>query len=195
MRGARNLQRQLRRLVQRYGVRHSAPTHVPLAPPPDHDASLILEGMGSSPTLDCDRTRFAAFCFGASLPATLPLFIEHDTERQVGTVTLSYDAQGALRARTSPLTGDARRYNAFSISAKIIQYGIHDADHRSFFAEVTQAELTEVSLTTHPHLDTARVLQRLRPNPQAEFYNQAQRGFEIIGRKLALIHSQMEVRR
>jgi hypothetical protein len=195
MRGAKNLQRQLRRLNQRYGVRNEAPKHIPLASPPDHDASLILEGIASSPILDCDRTRFAAYCFGATLPAQLPLLIEHDPERRCGTATVSYDAHGALRVRTSALSGDARRYSAFSIGAKIIQYGIHDADHRSYFAEVVAAELTEVSLTTHPHLSAALVLQRLRPNPQVEFYNAAQRGFEIIGRKLALIQSQMEARR
>ena len=60
---------------------------------------------------------------------------------------------------------------------------------------VTAAELTECSLTEYPHLDAARVLQRLRPNPQVEFYTHAQRGFENIGRQLAIIQSQMEARR
>ena len=182
MRGAGNLQRQLKVLARRHGVAwSSAPCRISLIAPPDHP-TLILEGVASSPDIDRDRTRFAPRCFGSHLTATLPLFIEHDATRPAGTATLSYDAQGALRVRTSPITGDARRYGAFSIGAKIIRYEIHDADRRSFYAEVTQAKLTECSFTQHPHLDAARVIQRTRPAPMNEFYDHAQQYFATLSR-------------
>jgi hypothetical protein len=192
MRGANNLQRQLRVLEQRHNVTLSGPHRVPLTSQPDHP-TLILEGIASTSAIDIDRVSFAPFCFGPSLPASLPLLLEH--QRPAGTATLSYDAQGGLRVRTSPLSGDAARYAAFSIAVRNIQFHLRHADRKDFHFTVTAAELTECSLTEYPHLDAARVLQRLRPNPQVEFYTHAQRGFENIGRQLAIIQSQMEARR
>ena len=141
MRGSINLQNQLRALATRHGITLSSPCRVPLTAPPDTDTALILEGIASSPTLDRDRTLFVARCFG-TLPATLPLLVEHDAARPAGTATLRYDdANGALRVRTSALSGDARCYPAFSISARILNYNIHDADSRHFHFAVTAAEL------------------------------------------------------
>ena len=179
MRGASNLQRQLLVLARRHGVTRLAPCRLPLTSPPDHD-TLILEGIASAPTLDVDRTRFAPYCFGASLPTSLPLLIEHDAARPAGVAAPYYDPQGTLRVRTSPLSGVARQFPAFSIGARIIHYQIHDADRRSFNFEVTQAELTEISLTQHPHLDAARVLQRMRPAAMAEFYGHAQSHIAVL---------------
>ena len=111
MRGANNLQRQLAVLAQKHGVSSSSPCRVPLTAPPEHP-TLILEGIASTSAIDVDRVSFAPFCFGASLPASLPLLIEHD--RPAGTAVVNYDSQGGLRVRTSPLTGEARLFGAFS---------------------------------------------------------------------------------
>ena len=125
-------------------------------------------------------------CFG-TLPTSLPLLIEHDATRPAGTATPYYDAQGNLRVRTSPLSGDARRYGAFSIGARIIQYTIHDADRRSFFAEVTAAALIEISLTQHPHLTSALVVNRMRPAARAEFFDLMRKRVDALTQITALI--------
>jgi hypothetical protein len=183
--GAINLQRQLAQLAARHGVTLSQPCRVPLvSTPPDHDA-LILEGIASAPEIERDRTRFLPRCFGV-LPATLPLFLEHDAARPAGTATLRYDDTGRLRIRAT-VSGEARRFGAFSIGARILQADIHDADSRDFYAEITQAELTEISLTTTPHLATALVLNRMPPSANAAFYGAMQEYFQRVSQVVALL--------
>jgi len=185
MRGAASLTRQLVILARRYGITLAAPARLPLAPPPTHP-SLILEGIASAPEIDVDRVRFAPFCFGKSLPASLPLLIEHS--RPAGTATVHYDQQGILRVRTSPLSGDNARFPAFSIGARNIQFSIVDADYRSsFHANVTSAELTEISATQYPHLPAARVLKRTPPAASDAFHDLMLRKVDALSRLTALM--------
>jgi len=185
MPGAASLTRQLVVLSRRHGVPTSPPSRLPLAPPPTHP-SLILEGIASAPDIDVDRVRFAPFCFGKSLPASLPLLIEHN--HPAGTATVHYDSQGTLHCRTSPLSGDAARYPAFSIGARVLQYSIVDADYRSsFHAEVLAAELTEISLTQYPHLPAARVLQRTPPAASDAFHDLMLRKVDALSRLTAVL--------
>jgi hypothetical protein len=184
VRGATNLQRQLTVLADRHRVTLSSPRHVPKTALPNQD-KLILEGVASSDKIDCDRVRFQPFCF-SSLPE-LPLLIEHDAARPVGTAVLTYDAAGGLRVRTSPLAGEARTYSAFSIAVRDISYDLCDIERRSFYAQITSAELTECSLSEYPHNGAALVLNRMRGSAQAEFYGAAQQYFAKLTEIVALI--------
>jgi hypothetical protein len=93
------------------------------------------------------------------------------------------------------VSGEARRFGAFSVGAKIIHYTIKDADSTHFFAEVTRAELNEVSLTEHPHLDCARVITRRQPAAMGEVYALLAQRVDRLSQVVALMRSmQMEAR-
>ena len=157
---------------------------MPLAPPPAHN-SIIIAGVASSSAVDIDRVSFVPFCFGSQLP-TVPLLVEHDSSRSAGTVAPTYDAAGALHVRAT-VTGEARRYGAFSVSASNIQFKLVHPDRRDFYAQITSATLTEISLTEFPHLPTALILNRMPGDARGEFYDLMARRVNLVSQLIPII--------
>ena len=51
--------------------------------------------------------------------------------------------------------------------------------------------MTEISLTQYPHLDAARVLDRMRPCAQAEFFGVAQQYFMKLTQIITLLQKEV----
>jgi hypothetical protein len=102
-----------------------------------------------------------------------PLLFDHLAEQPAaGSVDwLSYDDKGQLLVRATVSHPTAKRCQHFSVGAKVREYKIHDNGKGDFFAEITRAELTDISLTPTPVNPKAIVIRRSRPSPPAQFYS------------------------
>jgi phage head maturation protease len=137
----------------------------------DPGAPVILSGLASTGDQDGEHCRFASRAFGDVSLARVPLLYDHDPDQVAGTVDdLHYDSDGRLVATVTAGHPLARRCSAFSIGARIRSYVIHDNGPGKFFAEITKAELTDLSLVPRPVNPQARVLSRRPPCPQAMFW-------------------------
>jgi uncharacterized protein len=98
--------------------------------------------------------------------AGLPLYWQHDPTRRIGTVeTLSEDARGlrviaALNESAKPL-GDLQPGQGLSFGYRV------RAKKNGTYRELTELDLLEVSLVSHPMQPLARVLA-VSPSPSGE---------------------------
>jgi Caudovirus prohead serine protease len=159
----------LRTLMQRHGVRPN-PVKIPLLDAVDHP--MLLEGYCSTDDVDHERCKFRPYAFGYPLRKScraVPLLYRHDPNQVAGEIVdLEYDELGNLQVWTKVTHPLAKRTGAFSIGATILDYTICDADSPDFYALVTQAELTEISLTDNPSNPFALVMDRHRHPPAVE---------------------------
>ena len=159
------------RLMRRHSV-VSDPLSIPLAPPTDH--AQVLEGYASTTDLDLDRVKIRPYAFGWPLliREMPPLYHKHDASQVAGEIEdLSYDDRGNLLVRARVDHPQARRCGAFSIGATVVAYEMKNADRPDFFALITQADLTEISLTDAPANPRALVLRRHRVSALSGFYD------------------------
>jgi Caudovirus prohead serine protease len=168
---ALEMKMRLANLAERHRVKQTA-IRVPLTEPTDHP--MCLSGYASTSDIDLQRTKFRAYCFGypLTLRAMPPLYLKHDSASPAGLVEkLSYDAKGLLLIEAQVTHELARRCGAFSISARVLDYEIKDADSASYHALVTSAEICEVSLTDVPANPNALVKNRVPQFAGGDFYS------------------------
>ena len=102
----------------------------------------------------------------------MPLLYDHNAAEPAGTIDeLRYDAAGNLTVRATVTHAKAKRCNAFSIGGKVRAYTIKNADSPNFYAAVSRAELTDVSLVECPVNPRALVQSRQRQAPPVEFWD------------------------
>lgn len=121
----------------------------------------------------------------------------HDESQPAGIITnLGYDKSGHLRicAHTDVM---ARRCNAFSVGARILEYSIVDADNANFHALISSAEICEISLTDRPANPQALVRSRDRAvmgeyiKTLHDHSDLAIRGVRVIQRQLEMLQQMM----
>lgn len=185
---------QLSRLQRAHGVTVH-PVTIQLAQPTDR--AQVLSGYAATTTRDLQHQQFGGWAFGAvHRYAPPPLYYKHDQMREVGTIdSLSYDAAGALLITATVPDPLARRANAFSVGATVVDYELVNADTPNFHALIRNATLDEISLTDTPANPAARVTHRRDVCARTELYEHAQQYFARLSQGLALLQSQMEVRR
>jgi hypothetical protein len=149
----------IKRLQRQYNVAPVAHA-IPLAPAVDYP--VIVEGLASTGHLDGDRTKVSPFAFGLLRP--VPLLFKH--REPAGSVeAISYTADGAVWIKARVTHYGAKMCGAFSIACRVLQYQIVQGP--DFHAVITDAELTEVSLTDVPSNIYCTVQNRY---PSADFY-------------------------
>jgi hypothetical protein len=163
----------LKQLAVRHGVAPQS-TKLPLFDPSEFP--MIMEGYCSTAEhVDADRTKFRPFCFGY-LPFVFrngypPLHLKHDCSREVGKIDqLSYDDFGSLCCWTTVTDPMAKRMPAFSIAATVNAFELVNEDTPDFFALITSASISEVSLTDIPANRFAKVMDRYRQNPHTKTF-------------------------
>jgi hypothetical protein len=157
---------QLRRLFERHNLSLEVKP-LPLAAPVEA-ASLRLMGWAATPDIDATRTAFRAGCFGESCSAicgTLPLLLKHDPNIVAGTIDrLEADSRGALLVTATVTHPLAMRMPGFSIGCAVRKFTVHNPDSVTFYAEVEEAVLQEISLVDQPANRRATVTERWQPN-------------------------------
>jgi hypothetical protein len=115
---------------------------------------------------------FAPKCFGPLAGIKVPLLHEHEGKPVGSIVLLSYrERDAALLVRAEVECRIAQCAPAFSIGCHIRDYVIHNPDSPAFRAEVTAAELTDISLTRSPFNPAALVLSRGPVPPPVAFHS------------------------
>jgi hypothetical protein len=151
----------IKRLQRQYDVTPVAHA-IPLSPAVDYP--VIVEGLASTGHLDGDRAKVSPFAFGLLRP--VPLLYKH--REPAGSVeAISYTADGAVWIKARVTHYGAKMCGAFSVACRVLQYQILNADSADFHAVITNAELTEVSLTDVPSNIHCTVQSRY---PSADFY-------------------------
>ena len=139
----------LQRLQRQHGVTPT-PCILPLAPATP--GPVLVEGRATTGDVDRDRTRIRAYCLGYPLPRYcrgVPLLFRHEAKQPAGEILdLSYDERGALKVFARVTHPVAARCGAFSVTLGIDAFALHDADSPAFYAQVNQARLIEISLTS-----------------------------------------------
>lgn len=132
------MQIELKRLALRHDAAEPKPCFVPLAAPVDY--VIEITGLASTTDIDLSRQRFRAYAFnnpclllsGYPLPK---LLYKHDESQIAGTIqSLGYDDRGNLRICAEVTHDLAKRCNAFSIGARILEYSLVDTDTENFHA-------------------------------------------------------------
>jgi hypothetical protein len=122
----------LARLAQQHRLALPEPCILPLSEPVD--GPVIIEGIAAATSVDLERTRFRRYAFPI-LPWSKdfpPLLFRH-TEQVAGeVVSLEYDTEGQLRVRAVVDHPLAKRCAGLSVSARVIEYEICDADSESY---------------------------------------------------------------
>ena len=175
------MQLELASLMRRHG--YTAKPHiVPLAAPSDH--AVEISGLAATTDIDLGRQKFRGWAF--SNPCLLlsnypkpPLYWRHDETRTVGEITtLKFDHRGQLQISARVDDPLARRANAFSVGAKVLEYSLVDDDTENFHALITRAEICEISLTDRPCNPNAVVRSRDRA---------------VMGEYLKTLHTQSDL--
>jgi phage head maturation protease len=161
--------------------------------------------LASTTNLDLSRQKFRAYAFNNPCLlirdyAVPKLLFKHDESQIAGVInSLSYDNRGNLRIRAEVTHPLAARCNAFSIGARILEYEIVDGDNENFHALISNAEVTEVSLTDRPANPHAVVQSRSRIAPVepylktlSEHTDLAIKGIQIIQRGFQML-AEMQV--
>ncbi|MGX1104516.1 HK97 family phage prohead protease [Bradyrhizobium elkanii] len=163
---ALRMQIQLQRLFEREGFQPQ-PVEVGLAE--DIAEEVIIEGLASTRERDFEHCVFKPFCFGfLTYTHRVPLLYRHDPSEVAGTINdLGYDEWGQLTVKATVTHPKARRATRLSVGAKILEYSITDNGGRDFFATITRAEVTDVSLVVSPCNPHALVTLR-RPLDETE---------------------------
>ena len=128
-------------------------------------------------------------CYSLVLPFCRPLpplLYRHDPKQVAGRIDeMSHDSDGNLRIRATVTHEQAKRCPAFSVAAKVTAYELRDEDSPNFYAVITAAEITEVSLTPTPANPNALVLNRYPQFASVALHDHAiagfRKGMEILG--------------
>lgn len=119
------------------------------------------------------------------------MLYKHDPNQIAGQIqSLEYDARGNVRIVAEVDHELARRCPAFSVGAVVKAYELRDEGSPNFHAVITEAEITEISLTELPANPFALVESRYSVPPHREFYDKATRGIAIIQEMLHTIAAQ-----
>ena len=128
----------------------------------------------------------ANLAFGLLRLSRVKLLYKHE-DVVAGTIEhLGYDAYGRLKIRCRVKLERARRCGGFSVGARIKSYEIVNADKPSFFARITDAELSEISLVDCPANPPALVCSRT-PVPPLQFFDAALRYVDAIKMLVTLL--------
>jgi hypothetical protein len=189
------MQLQTRRLMRRHGIEPDI-VLIPMTEPTE--LPQILEGLAATTQVDLQRNRFRPYAFVWSPDVrSVRLLFKHKAAEVAGTIDhLAYDDAGQLLIRCTVTHPEARRCNAFSVGASIIEYSIEDADNPDcFHALIRQARVDEVSLTPIPSQIGALVTKRHDVSARAAFYENAQRSVQKVGEMLAVLQTLQQERR
>ena len=147
----------------------------------------VLEGFASTTAIHSNRCKFRGFAFGI-LRGRVPLLFRHDETQVAGEIEeLSYDQWGNLQIRARVDHEQARRCCAFSVAGRVLEYELRDVDTPNFHAVITDATLSEISLTDRPSNAAALVTSRYPASPHAAFYDQMQRYVGAMKQLVALL--------
>jgi HK97 family phage prohead protease len=170
------------------------PIEIPLAEPMVHPA--LIEGVAATAHIDLDRMQLKPFCFGTLKRERVRLLYKHDPTQIAGKIQeLHWDDRGQLLLKAVVTHDQAKRCSALSVGFRVIAYSLHDPDSDRFYARIEQAELTEVSLVTHPSNPAARITSRCRQPPQSEFYSLMQERVQRLIQLTVLMKEMNHVRR
>jgi hypothetical protein len=162
---------QLRRLMRDHNIRLDAKP-LPLAVPCEAN-SLRRKGYASTPDIDESRTCFRAGCFGVIDKSAVKLLLKHDPSIVAGSIEqLEVDARGRLVAICTVTHPLGMRMPAFSIGVAVRKCTIRNPDSVSFYADVEEAVLEEISLVDQPANRKAIVTERWIPSA-VELSNEA----------------------
>jgi hypothetical protein len=181
---ALELRLRLRRLMAEHRVVHE-PCSLPMTAPTL--CPQILEGLAMTSDIDADRCRFRPFAFGM-LRGRVPLLFKHDPNQVAGQIeSWGYDPRGNLRVCARVDHPLARRCGGFSVGGRVISYKMHNVDCENFFAEVDDAELSEISLTDRPSNRNALVTRRYPASSLPKFFDLQIARLECLKQMLALL--------
>ena len=156
---ALRLKLELRELANKHRVTAALPPPLPMTAP--SSCAQVLSGFASTGDVDHERMKFSGHAFGLVSPRRTKLLYRHDPNVVAGEVQeLFYDEFGRLKIRCCVDHVEARRCGAFSISARVNEYRICNADTPDFFALINDATLDEISLTDAPSNRHALVRSR-----------------------------------
>lgn len=170
---AMQMQLTLSSLMRRHGAIGAKPCIIPLASP--IDGPIDVSGLASTTDIDLTRQKFRGWAFsnlclylkGYPFPK---LLYRHDESEVAGEITkLSYEDRGQLRISAQVSHERAKRCTAFSVTARILEYEIREADSPDFHALISNAEIVEISLTDRPANPRALVLSRTPTAPTPPF--------------------------
>ena len=162
------------------------PSAVPMTPPTAGAQILQRVSLGP-PHIDADQLPVFRRSLGM-LRVAAPVIFRHDPKAPAGTIEeLKYTDTGALYIRACVSHPEARRCNAFSIGGKVLAYRLHDGGSGDFHAEVTDAELEEISITDRPANLHARVMRRYPASPLPRIFDLTKTRVEVLIRLVALI--------
>jgi hypothetical protein len=143
------------------------------------------------------RHRFRAFAF--PLPPdvrSIPLLYKHRAEVVAGTVDhLEYSHDGSLFIRATVTHELARRCQAFSVGASILDYEIVNPDSTDFYGLIKAARIDEVSCTDVPANPHALVTRRMDASARARLCEQAQQHVKLFGRLVGELQAIQEANR
>lgn len=187
---------ELARLASLHGVAHR-PHIIALSPPTA--GPMTLTGLASTIDVDLTRQKFRGWAF--TNPCLLmsgfprpPLLYKHDPEQVAGVIThLDFDDRGQLRIDADVTHELARRCNAFSVCASILQYEICIADSADYFALITKAQIDEISLTDRPANPNALVRSRYRTPPMTAYLNTLGETNALLVRGVGVIQQMVQV--
>jgi hypothetical protein len=188
---ALRMRAELAALMRRHNVTLKPQPSIPLAP--ETACSQILQGLAMTTDVDQERTRIRGFAFGLLSPRRIRLLHRHNEAQIAGEIEdLSYDEHGRLKIRCRVDHEQARRCGGFSVSARVNEYRLRDVDTPNFFAEVTDATLDEISLTSEPANSRALVRSRFPIGPHVQFYKNMEAYVDVL-KKLAAVLPQLMV--
>jgi Caudovirus prohead serine protease len=162
-------------LMRRHNVRPIERAPIPLLSPTN--APQIIEGWAATPDVDADRMSFrrGSLSWPTDL-SKLPLLVRHDSARIAGRILdLDYDADGRLCVRARVDDPEARRMDAFSIAATVVDSEVRDEDSAWFHFVITKAIVDEISLTPIPANVRAIVTSRRDVGPMDDALSAVER--------------------
>jgi hypothetical protein len=193
---ALKMQMELKALMRRHGY-EAKQQNVALSAPVD--GPLDLSGLASTTDIDLSRQRFKPYAFNNPaialkhypLPKLLYKHRENDIAGKIH--RLGYDDHGNLSIIAEADHALAKRCNAFSIGATVLEYEIRDADTPDFHALITKAEIVEVSLTDSPANPLALVRSRNPAAPFAPYLKSMHDRFDLQVRTVQLMRQMLDV--
>jgi len=165
----------LARLAVRHGVAMPTTATLSLAPPADDDEPLLIEGIAvSANTVDYTRQMFAPRAFVLPMiKSRMPqLLYRHDPNVSPGAIDdLRYDLDGNIRLCAHVTDALAKRAPALSVAATVNAFELKDVDTPNFYALITNASITEISLTPSPANAAALITRRYKEPAALKFYD------------------------
>ncbi|UQD70493.1 hypothetical protein JEY40_31720 [Bradyrhizobium japonicum] len=160
---------------------------------------MTLSGLASTVDVDLTRQKFRGWAFdnlclllkGYPRP---PLLFKHRPDQVAGIIRhLGYDDRGQLQISADVDHPLARRCNAFSVCATVLQYEIRNADCADYFALIAKAHIDEISLVNQPANLNAIVRSRHSIAPVAPFLKTLGEQADLSIKAVRLIERKLEL--